>query len=161
MKTIPLSKGHVAMVDDVDYHWLSQWKWHQNRGYACRQVGKPGRKSWVWMHREILRPKSGQECDHINGNGLDNRRSNLRLATHQENGFNRRKLKQRFTSRFKGTHLHKQGWRATIDFRVGGKKRNYHIGYYKTEEQAARAYDETAKELFGQFAALNFPEKTK
>jgi len=107
------------------------------------------------MHRLILNPPAGITIDHINGNGLDNRRENLRLAGRGQNQCNRGKQSNN-TSGFKGVTWHKNlnKWEAGIS--ISGKR--YHVGFYKTPEAAARAYDDAAKKYHGEFARLNFPK---
>lgn len=152
MKEITLTRGFVAMVDDEDYTALSAHKWfaksdHNHTVYAARNChGRTFR-----MHRIILNAPSGVLVDHINGNGLDNRRENLRLATPQENSRNRR-LRSDSISRFKGVAMVRGAWRMCI--KVEGK-----VVYreFDTETDAAKAYDEWASRYFGQFARLNFP----
>ena len=102
---------------------------------------------------------AGMQIDHINGNGLDNRKVNLRLCNSSQNQRNARKRKSG-TSRFKGVDWHKESkkWRA----RICVNRKRIHIGRYKSEFEAAQAYDKKAIELFGEFASLNFPSlKTK
>ena len=97
MKEIPLSKGFVALVDDEDYEFLSQWKWHVNiRGtnkYAQsrKYIRGVGNDKMVKMHRLVMKPKNGEDVDHINGNSLDNRKQNLRLCSRGQNVSNKRK----------------------------------------------------------------------
>ena len=99
MKKIKLTQGKVALVDDGDFEWLSQWKWtYKNGGYAYRSIGSKGH---IFLHRAIMKSPKNLEIDHINGNGLDNRRSNLRFATHKQNIRNQQKQKNR-TSKYKG-----------------------------------------------------------
>ena len=102
------------------------------------------------MHRVILNAPPGREVDHINRNGLDNRRSNLRLATHAQNEANKPPRGE-----YKGAYWCKKSgrWRASI--RVDGRLR--HMGRFATREEAARVYDDAALEAFGEFAYLNFP----
>jgi hypothetical protein len=104
------------------------------------------------MHREILNASDGMECDHINHNGLDNRKVNLRLCTHQQNCFNK-KPQPNNTSKYKGVAWNDESkkWQASIMH--NGRK--IHIGYYDYEADAAIAYDDYAAELFGEFAYLN------
>ena len=87
-KEIPLTQGKVAIVDDTDFDWLNQWKWYvlnkRPRYYAARSVGPRGKQTRIYMHRFILDPVSGMEPDHINGNGLDNRRANIVACTRSE-----------------------------------------------------------------------------
>ncbi len=156
-KEIPLTRGYVALVDDGDYEYLMQWKWHEKDGYAyhCENIG--GRKTkCTQMHRLLLNAPAGLEVDHQDHNGLNNCRSNIRLATHSENGFNQ---KRRADSRYqyKGVYIDQyNSWRARI---VVNKKTLYSCRC-ATEADAARAYDEMARKHFGEFAYLNFPEVT-
>ncbi len=148
---IPLTQGYFAIVDADDYEYLSQYKWHVkikgNRRYAYRTQGG----KCIAMHRQILNAPPGMHCDHINHDGLDNRRANLRLCTPQQNACNRKPLER--TSRYKGVFwcYEKKRWRAEI--RHNG--RLIHIGYFDYEADAAIAYDDYAAELFGEFAWLN------
>ena len=160
-REILLSRGEVALVDDSDAAALSAFKWSlsaypNGAKYAVRNDYRDGHTNTVSMHRQIMGAKGGEEVDHINGNGLDNRRKNLRVCTHAENQRNRKPSRLR---RFKGTHFFGRGlskpWAAQVT--KGGRKR--HLGYFATEDQAARAYDTVAKEAFGVFARLNFPEE--
>ena len=106
------------------------------------------------MHREIINAPAGMQIDHINGNGLDNRKANLRLCNNAQNQQNRRK-RSRATSLFKGVGWHDNRWRARIT--VNGKQ--IEIGRFKSEFLAAEAYDQKAIELFSEFANLNFPSQ--
>jgi hypothetical protein len=141
MKLLPLSRGEFAKVDDADFEWLSQWKWHAlkqpNTFYACRTVKDGGRKSTIWMHRAINQTPDGAKTDHINGDGLDNRRSNLRSVTHQENMINCARHKSG-SSRFRGVswHVRQNRWIAqiTVDYR------NIYLGVFDTEEAAHDVY---------------------
>jgi len=158
MKEIPLTKGAVAIVDDCDYDFLSQWKWYlSSRGYAMTSVMiESGRHqqnlamtSMIW--ERYNGPVAG-EVDHENQDKLDNRRGNLRLATHAQNGCNRGKQKNN-TSGFKGVSWNKSKgkWCAQIWHR--GKKK--HLGYFFDKIQAALAYDKAATKLHGTFACCN------
>lgn len=159
-KKIELTRGYVALVDNVDYEELSQYKWltltnsHSDHIYAARHNPNK-RPSLLLMHRQILGltdPKV--HTDHVNGDGLDNRRSNIRACTPRENMQNQ-KISSINTSGFKGVDVNRMGkcnpWRASI--RVNDK--NIYIGVYSTPEMAARAYDEAAIEHFGKFARTN------
>ena len=159
-RQIHLTQGYVTLVDDVDYEWLKQWKWcaHVDRQgcvYAVRSVWVDGRNKMLRMHRLILGAKPGKMSDHINGDTLDNRRSNLRICTNQQN--NRNRHARAGTSRYKGVHWYKRGskWRASIH--INGRFK--HLGYFDDEQEAALAYDRAARELFGEFANPNFPEE--
>ena len=149
MKNITLTKGKVAIVDDEDYDWLMQWKWHYGTRYAARAVHLPQRKT-VWMHREIAKTPPNMMTDHINGNALDNRKSNLRICTNSQNQANRRP--QRID--YKGVYCENNKYIACVTIK-GNKNR---ISIHDTAEAAARAYDKKARELFGEFARPNFPE---
>lgn len=155
-RKIPLTQGKFAIVDDEDYEFLSQQKWHtsKRRGsyYAARATCINGKNRLIHMHRVILNPPPGMESDHINGDGLDNRRCNLRSCTHQDNIRNRRK-KAKASSRYKGVWWAKAGrkWRAGIW--IKGKTK--HLGRFTEEDEAARAYNVAAREHFGEFACLN------
>jgi hypothetical protein len=157
MKSITLTKGKVAWVDDEDYEWLNQWKWHANvhglTWYAVRGVGPSSSQLNIKMHRLIMNAPEDMEVDHINGNGWDNRRENLRLCTNLQNQWNRPKQRNNTTG-YKGVKRSRGKFRATIQFR----KKDIHLGHFSTAEQAARAYDKKARELFGEFARLNFPD---
>lgn len=154
---IPLTQGKSAMVDDEDYDWLNQWKWHFAQGYASRNSGSVlGLRKAIRMHREILRTPKGMDTDHINGNTLDNRRKNLRICTRAQNNTNTRVRKDN-TSGFRGVtwHTYTRKWEAQIN--INGK--HTHLGLFKTPEEAALAYDQEAKKHHGEFARLNFPER--
>lgn len=157
MREIRLSKRKVALVDDADYEWLSQTPWHAERCggryYATHRV-YPGLKR-VSMHRLIMGFPEGLTIDHIDGNGLNNCRSNLRICSVAENVRNKRPAGKR---KFKGVYPHYRAglWKASIT----GHGVTYRLnGPYSTEEDAARAYDEMAKKLHGAFARLNFPDE--
>jgi hypothetical protein len=150
---IVLPSGHVVLFDEIDrslveaHHWCADVAKHT----VYARSGGQGRKT-IRMHRLILAAPEGVLVDHINGNGLDNRRANLRLASRTQNGANAR-LSQRNTSGFKGvtwrTDLNR--WQAYIKI---GKKRE-HLGYFITAEAAAAAYDRRAGQVWGEFATLN------
>lgn len=162
VKELPLNRGYVAIVDDDVFEWASRFKWTVTRGwnthYAVRRKKYPdGTKKSVRLHREITKARLGNRIDHINGDGLDNRRSNLRFATNQQNGRNARKQVRATSSRFKGVSFSRVATKWEAYIKVDYKKR--HIGLYLTEEEAAAAYDDAARELFGEFAALNIPRQ--
>jgi len=158
MRQIPLTQGKFSMVDDEDYDELNKFKWYahgdSNVLYAKRHaVDKYNRKRIIGMHEQIMGYVSGLVCDHIDGNGLNNQRNNLRHVTHHQNTMNAQSKRGR--SNYKGVHWQsrEKRWSSKI-------KMNYKaiwIGYFDNEEDAARAYDVKAKELFGEYARLNFP----
>lgn len=160
MKQIPLTKGYVAVVDDEDFERVNARKWHALVGksravYAERTVrGEDGKQSHLLMHRFILGitdPKV--EVDHRDHDGLNNRRGNLRACSKLQNQHNQQKPRGK-SSKFKGVSWFKHCRRWAAQIMVKGKAIN--IGYYKTELEAARAYDAAAKEHFGEFAHVNF-----
>jgi len=151
MKEIQLTRGKFTLVDDEDYEWLNQWKWHYTHyGYAAR---RSERHVIVLLHRLVLCAPKGSEVDHANGDRLDNRRVNLRFCTRSQNNANKRLTWGR--SKYKGVWLQQPG-RWVSEAKKDGVK--HRMGTYDTEEDAARAYDEAAKKLFGEFARLNFPD---
>ena len=165
-RIIPLTKGLVAIVSPEDYDRLSAYSWYASRCrhtfYAQRsERSKFGFKKQyhLSMHREVLGVFDDKLVDHQNHNGLDNRRSNLRIATPKENGWNRRKTTAFSTSRYKGVCWSKKEHKWHAQIKENGRQTT--IGYFDDETEAARAYDTKAKELYGQFAALNFPESHK
>lgn len=163
MKQIPLSKGQFALVDDADFQWLDQWKWHLScNGYAARSSHIPGSSQNgkihggkhinIFLHRLVTGAEKGFVVDHINHDKLDNRRQNLRVCLFRENTLN--KLKTKGTSKYKGVCWDKRAskWVAYIH---PDRKMKF-LGYFISEEQAARAYDTKALELFKDFSKLNF-----
>ena len=163
MKTIPLTQGKVALVDDEDYEWLNQYKWtlvrNDNKEYAARNAYKEhGKNKIVTMHRVILGDTvKDKDTDHIDGNGLNNQRANLRACTRAENLRNCKKP-QVNNELYKGIKTFpNQMWRAVIGHTKNGKATVTHLGMFFSPEAAAIAYDRAAKKLFGKFARLNFP----
>lgn len=144
MREIPLTQGKVAFVDDVDYERVSEKKWHFSHGYAKNK----GSEGSIYLHRVVMEAKPGQYVDHKNGDKLDNRRSNLRFCTMSQNlGNSRRPITN--TSGIKGVAFNKalKYWTATIKVNQRVK-----VKYRKTKEEAAIAYEEMAREHFGEFA---------
>lgn len=158
-KEIELTQGKFVLVDDEDYDYMNQWGWYAhkqgNTFYAKRIIRENNHVIMVHMHREIVQCPEGKYVDHINGNGLDNRKENLRICNKAENGRNRPKQINN-SSGYKGVGWDKEKsrWRAQIMV----NQKNKFIGRYDTKEDAAKAYDQEAKRLFGEFAYLNFPE---
>jgi hypothetical protein len=160
---LALADGSVALVSRADLPLVVGYRWHRHnvRGegrlfYAvCRPKVGGRRERTVWMHRLLLGEPEGLEIDHINGDGLDNRRGNLRTATRLENA---RNIRPRSHTGLKGVRLKSRPlakpWVAVIH---PGAGREIHLGYFATPEEAARAYDAAAREHFGEFARLNFP----
>ena len=156
LKTIPLSQGKVTLVDDEDYEMLTRHRWHvlpthAGNYYAAASVRKNSKINTIYMHKLILNIPENVQVDHINRDGLDNRRINLRTAIGNQNNMNRGKQIQPATSKFKGVNFDHGRWRA----RIGINKKRIQLGYFSSETEAARKYDEAAKRLFGSYAKLN------
>lgn len=159
MKLIKLTQGLVAQVDDQDLWWLTQWKWYakvkKRRGRALPYAERKEAKRTIIMHLAIAERhgllEPGKEIDHIDGDGLNNQRSNLRAASPSQNQANQ--VPRGGTSKFKGVSWEKAKklWRA--DIRVNGKR--VCLGRFQTEEEAAQAYNDRAVVAFGSFARLN------
>lgn len=150
MKFIPLTKGFSAVVDDPDYDFVMQWKWHYSAGYAEHKERRNGKQIHIQMHRVLLNAPKGRLVDHKSGDTLDNRRQNLRLATHSTNAMNMRK--HTGSSKYKG--VCKEG----NSFRVQIWKDNEKVfsAMAQNEIHAAMIYDLNAAVLFEDFARLNF-----
>ena len=155
MEKIPLTQGKFAIVDDEDYEFLMQWKWHyQNVGYAIRVDYTDGRQI-VSMAREVLNRIGFEDydcADHVNRDRCDNRRLNLRPATNSESICNQG-VRQTSKSGYKGVDLYGRTgrWRA----RIAARGRQINLGYYSTKEEAAKVYNEAAKKYHGKYAVLN------
>lgn len=155
MRQIPLTQGKVALVDDEDYARLAAHKWQAKRSYYSGSTlwyaQRTVQSRIVWMHREILglTPGDRMETDHRNGDGLDNRRGNLRVATHSQNLANA-KPRQGSRSGIRGVYRDKwdKKWRAQIAV----DRRCIPLGHFATKEEAAEAYRRAAEHHFGDFA---------
>ena len=153
MKEIKLTQGKVALVDDEDFEELNQFKW-----YAAKMTkgtfyaGRKKNNKRAYLHREIMNPVAGMEVDHIDGDGLNCQRVNLRNCTHIQNTMNRR-MSLTSTSGFKGVSWHKRDevWQANI--RVDRKLK--YLGSFSMLEDAALAYNKAATKYFGEYAELN------
>ncbi len=152
-----------AIVDPEDYECLSKYEWEARRTrtspfYAARQALKPTERKFtlIFMHRQIIEVGDGLFTDHINHNSVDNRKANLRPATQTQNNRNRRKFSGQSNSKYKGVYWkkHIKKWVAQI----GVNRKVIHLGCFKKEIDAARAYDEGARIYHKEFAALNFPD---
>lgn len=156
--TVQLTSGKNALVDESDFDFVSSVHWYftpsspptSGRGYAVRSTMCRGVRTPVRLHRILMGNPAGMEVDHKNGDSRDDRRENLRVCTVLENRRNIRKILGR--SGFKGVnHVGDDSlakpWRVSV--------RRKHVGYFATAEEAARAYDAKAIELFGEFAATN------
>lgn len=160
MKTIILTQNKETLVDDEDYEFLTQWKWYAWRCgrtyYAIRNdYSVKGKPSSVRMHRLLMNPLKGQSIDHLNHDGLDNRRSNLRIVRHLENAMNRNKSIKYTSSFYKGVSKYIRNENVLWRSRIGLYGKKISLGIYTTQVEAAEAYNRKAEELFGEFAELN------
>lgn len=153
-REILLTQGKVALVDDEDYDFLMQWKWQAKHGSGTYYATKS--RPCVAMHRLIMNAQEGEIIDHINHNGLDNRKENLRICTHKENCRNM-KVKQN-VSGYKGVtfNQHNKKWEPCL--RVNNKR--LYLGLFTDIIEAAYAHDEAAIYHYKEFACLNFPDLT-
>jgi hypothetical protein len=151
-----------TIVDPADFYRLNSFYWltcgKNDNLYAARLIRTPtGRLNTILMHKEILNAPPGLLVDHINTDSLDNRRANLRLATHSQNSCNSRRDKSNTYSRFRGVSFSKRKGKWFAAIRVNGKK--CWLGYFANEEDAAKAYDNAARMYHKEFAFLNFPSE--
>lgn len=157
MKEISLTQGYVALVDNCDYLLLNQWKWrvfHTKYNSYAHRSAKIGNK-WreVLMHRVIMMPSYGLIVDHIDGNGLNNVRSNLRVCTYSQNQTNK---KPKGKSKYMGVYFRINYHKLEIHAKMTIEGKVYNLGKYPTEEDAALAYDKAAIKHGNTFANLNF-----
>lgn len=160
MKEIVLAKGQIALVDDEDFEWLSKMRWRANvkehTSYVERSASKSHGHRRISMHRMIMGDPAGKSIDHVNGNGLDNRRCNLRICTTAENSRNKC-IQKNNTTGFKGVSFRANRGRFTARImHPCGKYMS--LGCFDTAHDAALAYDAAAKILHKDFARLNFPK---
>ena len=154
---IKLPSGLSAFIDDQDFLLAEQYRWHalRKRHTTYVQTGvyssRTKKQKTMSLHRLLLNAKKGEMVDHIDGDGLNNRRANLRIVTASQNQWNRRLNRE--TGR-KGVRF--VGWEAAIKV----KGRRIMLGHYDTEAEAVAAYDKAALHHFGEFARLNKPLKT-
>ncbi len=154
---IPLSQGKFTIVDTEDFEYLNQWKWYLSHyGYAVTTwregSGKDAVYRKIYMHRLLMKTPEDMETDHINRTPLDNRKSNLRNCSHQQNQSNRAKQVNN-TSGYKGVVWHKQQqkWWARVTF----KGKQISLGLHNTAEEAAKAYDKGAQLHHGEYVLTN------
>jgi hypothetical protein len=156
MKKLKLSQGKVALVDDEDYEWLNQWKWFAHKDcntyYAGRSEKINGSRKQIWMHRAIMNTPVGLEVDHIDHNGLNNQRSNLRNCTQSQNHMNQSNMGK---SKYKGVSFFTKKKYKQVRANICVCGSPIYLGSFLTEEEAALAYNEAAKKYFGEFALLN------
>lgn len=151
-KLLPLTKGRVAIVDIDDFENLNEWKWSlDGKGYAIRNSAvTKGIRRAALMHRQIICASNGIQVDHRNHDRIDNRKFNLRLATHSQNM--RNKSGGTGVSGIKGVTWDKQAGKWKAQMKVNGKYKN--LGLFKNKEEAGEVYAEVAKEIHGEFFQL-------
>jgi hypothetical protein len=152
MKEIKLTQGKVALVDDEDFEWLNQWKWCVTKCkkgyYVVRGISINGIKSNILMHRIIMNTPKRKEVDHKDHDGLNCQKHNMRNCTHKQNCMN---APPRGKSKYLGVCYDGRYIKASI--KINGKVK--HLGHFKTEELAAKKYNEFAGKYFGEFSNLN------
>ncbi len=150
----------AIIIDDEDFEKYAKHTWtlystkRHSSIYVVATYTKRNNYESVRLHRLIMNAKPGEIVDHMNGNGLDNRKSNLRITNSTGNNQNVRKRKNALTSKYKGVHQVKTKWIAQIQF----QKKKINLGMFKTEVEAAEAYNKAALTLFKEFAKLNIIE---
>lgn len=161
--TIPLPCGKEVIIDAADWPLVSGLRWSSVRGhntyYAAATIELPdGRTTKVFLHRVLLKPPSEIAVDHKNRNGLDCRRENLRYAIGSGNEANRAKRVNGKVP-FKGIVFDPRKKTGRWGALIGIGRHRTRLGCFNSAEDAARAYDAAARELFGEFARVNFPEE--
>lgn len=152
MKIIPLTQNRFALVDNEDYKKLSKQKWCVSSGYAVYGRSKGKNPLHFKMHRIIMNAKKGEDIDHIDGNRLNNQKSNLRIADRTQNQMNR-KIQVNNKSGYKGVTWCKRTNKWIVQIRV--KTKTKFLGYYNDKKEAGKIYNENAIKYFGEFARLN------
>ena len=149
------AKNKYAIIDPEDYERISEYEWHlcENGNKGCYAVRLAGWEN-ISMHREIMNAGAGEIVDHRDRDGLNNTKENLRFVTRAENSRNCKKTSKPTSSKYRGVSWYKRRKRWRVQIRYNGTRK--HLGFFKNEEDAARAYDAAAKKHHGKFAGLNF-----
>lgn len=146
-KELHLTQGYVALVDEADFEWLTQWNWSVTvNGYAQRSYKNPdtGKKGIMYLHRQIMQPPKGMDVDHINNIRLDNRRVNLRVCSRAMNLLNKGPDPSN-TSGYRGVYLDKRNGRWRVRMQYQGKYQCF--GGYDTIQEAAEVYEKKRQEV--------------
>lgn len=153
---LKLTRGYSCVFDEADLDFiLSLSPWHTSKGirahpYAARSTKIDGKQKILFMHRMLIGAEEGQYVDHVNGDTLDNRRCNLRFCSLSENQGNSKKRSHN-KGKYKGVNWNKRNKVWTV--KVAGN----HLGSFRDELEAAKAYDAGARQHYGEFALVNFP----
>lgn len=152
MKLLPLSYDKFTMIDDEDFEYFNQFRWYYDIGnYAYRRI----KTKKIWLHRALMKSSKDFVIDHIDGNGLNNQKSNLRICTHQQNIMNRNK--NIGNNKYRGIYTYPYNpnrWCVSLKRRINNKIIRYR-GSTTSEESAILLYNQKAKEFYGEFAKLN------
>ena len=157
-----MTQPQYTKVDQADYEWLRGYEWFAKKAknccYArgCVADSKTGKEKLIYMHQKIIEVPQGMVVDHINHDGMDNRRANLRPATRAQNIRNRKKFANSSGSKYKGIYFRKRTrkWEVLITF----ERKKIFLGCFRDEIEAAKAYDRAARKYHKDFASLNFPD---
>ena len=156
MKEILLTQGKVALVDDEDFEKLNRYKWYamqtKQNWYSVRNIRINNKQTLVCMHREIINAPINKQVDHINGNGLDNQKKNLRLCTHQQTQHNKRNPNKNNKLGIKGVRWCERDKKFQAQIEINGKE--IRLGYFKNVSDADSAYRKAEKKYFGEFARI-------
>lgn len=146
---IKLTKGGFVLVDNEDFEWLNQWKWYCQVSSGIKYAARRNKAQIIYMHRLILGTPHNKSTDHINHNGLDNRKENLRVSDIVTNGYNRR-LGKNNKSGMIGVSWNSQlkKWKVNIQ----ANKKRVHLGYFKSKRKAFGTREEAKKKYFGEYA---------
>lgn len=155
-KEIILTQNKITIVDDEDFERLNKFKWHAHSTPHIFYAARTFNNKMIYMHRYIMKTEGKLQVDHINGNPLDNRKSNLRIVTQKQNTRNS-KMKNTNTSGYKGVYWYKRSKKWCTHIHVDGKTIN--LGYFDDKNDAAKVYNEAAIKYFGEFAKLNIIKK--
>ena len=150
MKEIKLTQNTVTQVDDEDYEYINQWKWHTQSNKVTKYAVRTSNK--IAMHRVIMNTPKGLQVDHIDHNGLNNQKANLRNCTHGQNQMNR---KSSGKSKYLGVYLDKRNRTKKFRAMIRVDNKNIYLGSFLNEREAALVYNDNAIIYHGEFAKLN------